>query len=251
MVPEDLYKREYYTNRGIAYLINDSIYEYDIHAANINIIQYFNLLPKDQIESIKHMEKSRRNKKIGVIMRDDQSMKEKISEGFSKVRKMFYDENNLEFNDIIAVKKDAIFTRRICEKTMFDNIEFRVKNQYSSFMQLKGIELYYNGSIDVKGIDDEKLKLHENGILWFLNEFFRRAETQDNIQVIRYLRKYATDYKLRMLPIDHYRSFNSGSHYEILGSKETYDEYWDEKKGNLDISNNWNCVIIPIILMLY
>lgn len=251
LLPERFHEKDTYTNKGIAYLFNDSIYEYDMHSAGLNLLKYYKIIPEEKIEMLQKLDKKSLNRKIGILQRNDPSVKQQLKKAFADARKMFYQENALEPNDIIAVKKDAIFTRKFCENSVFGNITFVVKNQYSSFVQVKNLEIYYNGKIDVKGIDDELLALHENGIYEFLMKFFRRVETQEKASVYSFLNKYATSYKLRELSVDHYRQFNASSSYVVTGSEDIYMEYWDYRKEDLDISYNWNNVIIPLILMMY
>lgn len=251
LLPEKFHEKDTYTNKGIAYLFNDSIYEYDMHSAGLNLLKYYKIIPEEKIDALRKLDKKSLNKKIGILQRDDATIKQKLKKAFADTRKMFYEENALEPNDIIAVKKDAIFTRKFCENSVFENIEFVVKNQYSSFVQIKNLEIYYNGKIDVKGIDDELVSLHTNGVCEFLMKFFRRVETQEKASVYSFLNKYATSYKQRELSVEHYRQFNASSSYVVIGSDDIYMEYWEDKKEDLDISYNWNNLIIPLILMMY
>lgn len=251
LLPDGFCKRDQFLNKGIAYLINDTIYEYDIHSANTSIMKYYGLADDRVISELTHLPKSKRVKKIG-IMQKNKEFANALSEAFAKIRKEFFDANSLELNDIISVKKDAVFTRKKCQVTTFGNVEFVIKNQYSSFIQLPRLELYYReDTLDVKGIDDSKLELHKDGIMAFLKEFFRRAETLEKSGVLRFLRRYASHYKLWECDLSDYREFNADSMYTVLGTDDRFTEYWDDKVRDLNIMYNWTNVIIPITMMMF
>ena len=65
MLPNNFEEKTNFTNKNIMYLFNRTIYEYDIHSADINLCIYYGLLPKDMIEKISKMDKIRRVVKIG------------------------------------------------------------------------------------------------------------------------------------------------------------------------------------------
>lgn len=251
LLPEGFCEKDQFLNKGLAYLFNDTIYEYDIRSANANLMRYYHLADDSVVDDLLRLPKSKRTKRVG-IMQKDKKFAKSLSEAFANIRKEFFEANELELNDIVSVKKDAIFTRKMCPIITFGNVEFVIKNQYSSFLQLPRIELYYReGALDVKGIDDTKLSLHENGMIAFLKKFFRRAENLEKSDVLRFLRRYSTQYKLWELPLDDYREFNADSMYTVLGSSDRFTEYWDDRIAELNIMYNWQNVIIPITLMMY
>ncbi len=246
MLPNKFETKSNFTNNSIIYLFNRTIYEYDIHSADINLCRYYNLLPKETIEKLANLDKTRRVVKIGK-MQKDADFREKLKNAFSNIRKEFYESNDIDISDIIAVKKDAIFTTKLCEKTNFGPVEFQVKNIYSSFIQLKGLEFYYgHEKCDVKGIDDEYLKLHEDGILKIVKMFFKKMETGSPPEVLSYMNRMCSDYKLRKLPLEFYREFNTNSLYTVMNSTDTYDEYWDDKIDELNIAYNFINILIPL-----
>ena len=247
MLPNNFEEKTNFTNKNIMYLFNRTIYEYDIHSADINLCIYYGLLPKDMIEKISKMDKIRRVVKIG-NMQKDKDFRDKLKNAFSKIRKEFYEANCLDIVDIIAVKKDAIFTTKKCDITKFGNVEFQVKNIYTSFIQLNNLEFYYaHEKCDVKGIDDEILKLHDNGIMKIIRLFFKKMETGSVADTLIYLNRMVSSYKRRELSIDFYREFNANSKFIVIGAEDTYDDYWEDEKDELNISYNFINILIPLV----
>lgn len=249
MLPSNFNEKSNYTNQNILYLFNRVIYEYDIHSADINLCRYYNILPKETIEKISNLDKMRRVVKIGKLQKEKE-FRDKLKKAFEDIRKEFYDSNKLDINDILAVKKDAIFTTTSCGSVVFGPVEFQVKNIYTSYIQLPNrIEIYYNsnGKCDIKGIDDEVVKLHNDGIMKVIINFFKKMETGSTMDVLKYLNRVSTSYKLRELPLEYYREFNNNSKYTITGSEDTYDEFWEESKDELNIMYNFINVLIPLV----
>ena len=247
MLPNNFEEKTNFTNKNILYLFNRTIYEYDIHSADINLCIYYKLLPQDKIDAILKLDKTRRVVKIG-NMQKDKEFREKLKDAFSNIRKEFYEANDLDITDIIAVKKDAIFTTTQCEATKFGNVEFQPKHMYSSFIQIRNLEFYYNNErCDVKGIDDTYLKYHENGMLKLVKMFFKKMETGTIQDTLIYLNRMSTSYKFRELPLDFYREFNVESKYTLIGTDDRYDEFWEDRKEELDISYNFINIIIPLV----
>lgn len=247
MLPSHFEEKSNFTNKNILYLFNRTIYEYDIHSADINLCIRYKILSEDKIEKILKLDKIRRVVQIGKWQKDKE-FRDKLKDAFSKIRKEFYEANNLDITDIIAVKKDAIFTTKQCEITTFGNVEFQIKNMYTSFIQIKNLEFYYgNGQCDVKGIDDEYLKLHENGIMKIINLFFKKMETGSVPDTLIYLNRMCSNYKLRQLPLEYYREFNVESKYTVMNQDDTFDDYWEDNIDELNITYNYINILIPLV----
>ena len=156
------------------------IYEYDLSKANISSLLYTNYISLDEYNRIYNMDKLKREITIGMMIKDNSEAYEKIKFGIYTAKSKFISANNLRDEEIISIKNDAIFTTRKCEYTTFDNIfTFNLKNTYALFIKLKELEIYYNyfinkdniiDIIDVKGISDDKLILHKNGMLDIISE---------------------------------------------------------------------------------
>ena len=201
-----LYKFDKYLNKDIEYLIGNEIIEYDIKEAGFNIIKCFNLLPEYEIGRLEKFTKYQRKIEIGLIQRSNKELKQKLKDGFMECRRIFFKANNIEESDVLSIKKDAIFLLKPCNKTKFKNIEFVPKNTYTSYYYLNKFEFYYNeDKLDVKGINDELLKLHQDGFLLFLKDLFRYKECEDDLSTIKFIKEFTDEYKRFMLPVEFYR----------------------------------------------
>ena len=128
-----LYQKVNYT-APIDYLISKNIREYDITKSNINILLFFNKISKEQYDHFYNMDKTERNETIGKIIRDDEELKQAILDGVIEAKRMFFEANNIQDDEVLSIKNDAVFIiDRAMKYTKFGNIEFVNKNSYTSF----------------------------------------------------------------------------------------------------------------------
>ena len=248
-----LYEKDSYKNPNIVVVFGKRIYEHDLRSAGFNISREYKLLSDSEINRLLHLPKKERQIAIGLLMRKDSTYKENLKKGFINARKFLFESNNLQDDDIITIKKDAIFTLKKCNITTQGFIEFRIKNIYSSYIRLGYMEIFYNSGTDVfevKGMDDENVKLHNNGILKFLKKYILWMENRDT-NVMSKLMRFVNRYKKYDLPSNYYRTFDSNSQF-VEKDNDTIldyilDEYNDDNVKNLDITYNYMNVIVPIV----
>ena len=251
----ELWEKELWTNPNIMYSFNTIINEYDIRQAGYSIIKEFGQLDQQRIAKLERLSKDGRHKQIGVWLRDDREFAKRHKEGFKEARRQFFTNNSLDEDNIVAIKKDAIFVRGDVEHTQVGTfIDFRKKNRYTSYIQLPNkVELYYyDGTIDVKGISSENVESHIGGILDFLKIMFKKIETDTQEVQIRVLMRYINDYKERKLPVNFYREFSSSSKIIVADPESimTFDDYWEDRKDELCTAYNYFNVLIPILKMI-
>lgn len=249
-----LWKHDTYTNPNIAFLFNKEIIEYDMKDAGFSLTREYNLLDDKTITKLSKYEKNKRKVTLGKIQRDDKEYRDSLKESFKLARKEFIESNNIEDNDIIAIKKDAIFVKSRCKHRSFGNfIEFRPKNTYTSYIQLgnkgKRLEFYYNIDVlDIKGISEENYSLHQNYMIKFIKSFFLRMETEDNENVIKFAKRFIDRYKRKELEVGYYRTFDYRSIIELIdNNEEIYKDYWEDKKADIDISYNFYNILLKLI----
>lgn len=259
----DLYLRDTYLNKNIDLLTNQTIIEYDLKSANVNLCREYHLLPDEKIDKIAAMPKAERVKTIGKMMRKDKKFTEDLKASFVDIRHRFFEANEVVDGDILAIRKDAIFCLRRVDYDTFGKCFFDSKNTYTSFLRLDRLEFYYNSMgrhfgdkarVDVKGISDEELKKHEEFMMEFFRNLFKKLETGDKASQIRFLKRFIDNYKHRRLEVGYYREFNQESIFRLTARSETYDDEvfipFVEKQKELDIDYNFFNILLPIVKIL-
>lgn len=247
----ELWKKDSFINPNIPFLFNEEIIEYDMKEAGYSLSREYKLLDKSTLEFLGKLKKERRNIEMGLLEKKDETYKNEKKKAFQLARSLFFEENQLEISDIVSVKKDAIFTTKRCRNREFGSfIEFRPKNMYTSYMQLKLnklIEFYYSPThLDVKGFGDN-LSYHTDYMLSVFENFFRRMETERPEDVLSFLSRLITKYKRKELEVGYYRQFNPGSEYVLVNSSDAFLDYWEEDKEDLDISYNFYHVLLKLV----
>lgn len=257
----DLFKKDHYLNKNIDLLTNKIIIEYDIKSANVSLCKEYGLLPDSKIEKISEMKKQDRVVKIGKMMRKDPLFKENLKNAFIDIRRRFILMNQIQDEQILTIKRDALFILRECYVTDFGACHFIKKNVYSSYMYLNNMEIYYlsggfnplNSKIDVKGIDNEILKKHDNYMNKFFITLFKYMETGSRKDLFRYLRKFIDKYKRRELDIGFYREFNNESYIRMIDD-QLYDDSifipYENKQDHVCIDYNFFNLLLPIVTRL-
>lgn len=251
-----LYERHNYLNKNINYLISTEIIEYDMVSAGLNICKEYKLLPENEIEELFQLPKNIRVVRLGLLQKERKSLVKDINEGFKKARQMFFEANNLKEDDVLSIKKDAIFVTKRCREREFGNIRFEPKNTYTSYYRLNNMEFYFNNrtGIDVKGIQNDLLELHKEYMLKFLHRFFYMNETSRPRNIIRLLNEFSYDYKTKQLPIGFYRELNRESTFrtgeQINGHAVGLMHVSKEDFKMVDISYNYFKYLVPLINIL-
>lgn len=254
-----LFENHNYLNKDISFFVSRELFEYDIESAGFNILKRFNLVNKDTINKIESMDKKQRQIYIGVMMKEDRDMVSKINDGFIEARRLFFHHNNILDSDVLSIKKDAIFTFKRCHNTVFDNIKFIEKNNYTSYYNLNKKELYYNSflnKLDVRGISDASLDLHANYMMMYFKKLFKIMEISSNKNIISFIKEFAFEYKQKELKSGYYREFNSKSTYRMAQDYVgKFKNVYIRDVGNsdihlIDISYNYVNYVLPFIPMI-
>ena len=255
------FRRDNYTT-PYPYLISKNIVEYDIQKANANILLYKGKIDEEEYNKVLSMDRTHRQIYMGLKQRDKE-ISEALKEGFAEFREKFIIFNNLTEENIVSIKKDAIFVSNArIKQTKFDNINFAIKNVYSSYYRIGGLEIFYLldkvndlEKIDVKGINDNILPLHQNGMILLLCTIFEMIQSNDIKDVIEYLSVFSQKYTNRELPIDYYREFNHDSCYRITMNGCNYITPFciDSEIRYLNISYNYSFIteLYKIVTSIY
>lgn len=259
MVNETLYKRTLWINKNIEFLFGTSIIEYDIHAAGPSLCKAFKLLPSHVLEELDKMDKKAKNIKIGLIQRRDKVFAKRLSDAFIEARRWFLSSNQLDEEDIVSIKKDAIFVaNRTCSHTKFDVVVFQGKNIYTSYLRLHKLEFYLHTQehrIDVKGLGQgdalkEVLRLHGDYMLSFLMDFCKMRELEVKRSVAcHHLASFLTQYRKKELPLGYYRELNRTNSFRVYNhGLHDYVYIADtDQAEDVDITFNYLAYIVPLV----
>lgn len=234
-------------NPRLPYSINQYIREYDISKANISVLYHEGVLKKELYDALYVADKLYREIYIGKMELRDPNISVIKAEGIKKFRKLFFEYNQLEDNDILCIKNDAIFViNKQCAYTKFDNVEFLNKNTYTLFMQLGKLEIYYiydpitnSENIDIKGINDMKLEYHRDHIITFLCDIFYKLQNGGIDDAAKCCSQFLENFLRRELDIGFYREFNDGCMFRcdtVVSS--FYLEYADQSLLKETFMNN-------------
>lgn len=244
-----LYEQSNYVT-PLDYFISSYIREYDISKANINILLYKGLISRDQYDYFYNLDRMSRQVEIGMMQRDNPVIRDAINHGFAEVRKLFFEANDIKDHEVIAIKKDAVYVlNKIPSQTTFGNIEFVCKNIYTSFYKVNKLELYYycdsvnnREVLDVKGISDKALLLHNDYFLEFLLVLFSSAQIDPIEETIGLLQHFYAQYLSFKLDVGYYRNFNNRSLYLVKSISDIarfeMQSCPEDKKQMIDISYN-------------
>ena len=237
-----------YLNKDIDYLKNISIIEWDIHAAGFSVIKYKKLLPTDMIATLESMDKKERNIKIGIQIKSHPNIGKEILLTLTQARKAFVLVNEIYNEDILTIKKDAIFLikKRPTITKFKEYFEFMEKSTYTSYMYINKQEFYYNSYddvLEVKGLGEEKESLQHDYFLNDIRKIIKSGERLDSTDLFKYLVRYRSKYLNRELPKETYRNLKTG-YYEI--GNYSLEEIDDELFKQIDISQNYMNYLVPI-----
>lgn len=202
-------------NPNIEYLFNNEIIEYDITDAGFSLIKQYQLLSESKIKELASIPKGfDRHKAIGIIQGKDKAFSKALLDKFTEVRSIFLGMNKLTDNDLISVKKDAIFTIGECTKLKFGSVQFIPKNRYSSYIRfanISNLEIYYSDdTTDIKGMGTSAINRHRLYMIYFIRRIISLIES-NNTSVKRIMLKFIDDYKQHNLDDEYYIEFNNKS----------------------------------------
>lgn len=235
---------------SINYVIDSSYFsgiirEYDIRKANISILYTKGCLSKDEYVKLYNADRLERQIFIGKLIRNNKDIGIILKDGLMEYKQLFYSNNDIKDENIISIHNDAIFVQGILPRnTIFDNIEFVYKNTYTSFYRVSGMELYYFldvvneiEKLDVKGIVDEKLRLHDGYFGEFLCTLFYVMQLESIENAISVLKLFTQRYLNRDLDIGYYREFNQYSCFRF-GDRWMSDGADEKYISEVNITNN-------------
>jgi len=153
------------SNPDIDCCIATIVGEYDIASAHTTAC-YF-IFGKEKYDELMSMEKLARNTKIGIMMKNDPSLHEKIAALLLKWFNLFCEENNIKESNFISSTRDSLLlVNKKPIHTIFENglVNFRNKDgEFTSYIRLGHMEILYDrmsDAIRIKGVNSEYVNGH-------------------------------------------------------------------------------------------
>ncbi len=237
------------TNRDYPFIVNNNIIEWDIRSANTSLMRYYQLYDDKTIDRIADLPKGKREVAVGKLMRKDKEFAKALESSFNTIVEEFLKSNALTMDDIVSIKKDAVFVKNhSIKQSVFGSVEFIPKNQYKHVLLLPKYEFYLSDTTtDVKGIDDAKLELHQDGMIYFVRSVLYEASNWERMN--QFLKEYLKSYKEKLLDFNAYREFTSDSIFRLYqhGYEVQMDEINEDDMDSLDISYNFMNIILPTL----
>ena len=246
MLVSDLYKKTLYI-ADIDFLINNTIYEYDLAKANISILRQANVITESFYQEMLNADRMTRQVTIGKLYRNNETIRTTLDNGFIEARRLLFDSNNIEDKDVLSIKKDAVFVlKRLSNTKFYEYLDFKEKNLYTSYYKISSQkkELYYSKhpvtgeeKLDVKGINDESLIYHKDYMIEFLLVLFETVQI-DIVDAIGMMNRFMEMYKAKQLQPGFYRNFNTESKYTIGNGYYLADNVSTDMLPIINISYN-------------
>lgn len=249
-----LYQKDSYTIPE-SYIINQ-IYEYDISKANINILYEKGIINDNTYNILYNSDKKQREITVG-IMQKTVSIARALSEGFKEFRRLLFESNMIQDNEVVSIKKDAVFVTRPLTNTVFGRVQFKLKNVYNLMMKVDRLEIYYGIDsvtreyiLDIKGIRDDKLEKYNNYFFTIFINVFSLLINHKYIQALGLLNQYIDMYTSLQMDITAYREFNTIYMYKMKNSIYYTECVLPQYIDCIDISYNLNILLYLKMLII-
>ena len=232
-IMNELYKKTLYTIHA-KWLIHE-IFEYDIAKANISILLQYGYISPNEFNMYSQMNKLQRQIAIGNLQKNPMYSKA-IDTGFEEARKMLIQKNDIKEEEIVSIKKDALYVTNKLNYTDFGNIHFTIRGVYSMMIKCMKLEIYFfyneisdDYDIQVKGISDDKLYLHQP-FMSLLCDILRLVQMKNIPAAMQMITDVRKAYDEDQLPIECYREFDANSAYRILGMDYGVLDFTEQEK---------------------
>lgn len=253
-------------------LISGRIVEYDIKAANISCLKQTGYISEEDYNYLSSLPKKEREIEIGLRIKQDPKVYTNIQKGIKWAKEQLIVSNNIQEDQIVRVANDAIYINTLADLPILkfgEYIQFVPKSISTIYINLNKtivlLNFHQNGniSVDVKGISDNYIPLHENYIINAIVTCIVYIERSSVQEAIYYLSELCQQYVSYQLPIGYYREFNSFSCYRIKNIFGQYnpfngdtfgaDNLNEADKYSLDINYNYSVLreLWSILLEIY
>lgn len=228
--------------------ISGRIVEYDIRSANITMLHKYGKINDQYYQYLSRLPKIDREIEVGNMIKRDRSVYDTIQFGIKEAKINLFNSNDIELKDIVRIANDAVYINKSydLQNIVFDDVEFRKKSVNSVMMKLNDLIIFFNVNmqgninIDIKGMSEEVMKLHEEYFLSDIAQIIFLVEKVSIESAIQYLNELYENYINLRLPKEYYRCFNSGSLYK----HKKINFYMTNIEDINDIDINYNLLLL-------
>ncbi|QQO92578.1 hypothetical protein CPT_Machias_201 [Staphylococcus phage Machias] len=240
----NLWQKTNYTSK-VKYIKDTIITEYDIKSAGMNILYDSNWLDEKTYNMLKNTPKYERNVIIGKMLRKNKDMNNALIEGFKIARKFFMMNNNLSDNDVLSIKKDAIFVigKKCNNLKISNNVRFVESDTFDNYINILDKEHYidlYNNRIEIKGYQKGIKEHHEKYLFNFLFECLWEDKKKDKTDLYKKLLIFKNNLINHNLDPGYYKDIIENEYIIDLNTMKVFiDEDLEDnlRNGNLSYEN--------------
>lgn len=249
------------------YIVNCYIREYDLQKANISVLRKLNIIDEETYLRLYHSDRMYRQVFVGNMIKENKDISYALKRGLINAKQRLFELNSIQDYEVLCIKNDAVFVvnKELTSTTVGKYLNFMCKNVYTIFMKLCNLEVYYsdrflpNGqlsiNVDVKGISDKLLPLHQGGMLDLICTTCNMLQRFTPSETINYLMEMYDLFVQRRLPNEYYREFNQISRYAFQSRYSIFymNTITDEYRSVVDINRNLLIIrdLISIVSNLY
>lgn len=245
---DPLYEKVNYSSM-VNFIFSRYIYEYDIQKANISILYDKGIISYEDYTQLYNADKLHRQVYIGNLQKKDKRITNALQNGIIEAKRNLFIQNNIEPDEVLSIKNDAVFIiGRKLTHTDFGTVHFIEKHEYTSFIRLLNIEIYYgynriknDETFSIKGLGKNEV-YHRDYMIDFILYVLNSIQMRDIKSVIVDVVDFYYNYINRNLRIGYYREFNSMSKYRI--GEFLVDDLDDTVNNKYSINISYNTRIL-------
>lgn len=226
------------------------IVEYDLRKANISALLTRGIINQNTYNYLLNADKQYREVYIGNMIKQDKNIYKEIQAGIIDAKRQFIAINDIKDEEILEIRNDAIYllTDRPIQQQVSDYYFFAKKSFFTFYFKFYfNKDFFYRFDsnsekdiIEIKGINDEKLALHQDYFLKFIADTIYGIERSSTEEVLNRCNEFYTAYVNRQLDIGFYREFNAESCYRISMKDKSFllAAAGENNKPYIDINYN-------------
>ena len=208
------------------YILDSNIVEFDIEKANISVLRNSGVIDENTYRGMYELPKKIREIVVGRMIRRHKELSSVLKEGIQQARHELFKTLNLNSNNVLSIKNDAVFVIfntpvNVSDIQVNQYVKFKVKGQFRSFYFLNNKEFYYAYNpitglegLDIKGVGDYGVEMNGPFLNLLCNVFYT-VLTSGVRDAYKLLCKINDDYLNKRYPLEYYRRLDSFARFDI------------------------------------